>query len=330
MKKLEIIVGCCGNAGLSLRDYSENFEVMEIQSTFYRLPSVKTAENWRQQVKEDFIFTMKAFQGITHPISSPTWRKAGSQKPVEKVENYGHLKPNEQNFECWANTAKICKALDAKVCVIQLPQSFTCDEENSKNIIEFFKNVERPFTIAIEVRHRSWDENPEILKRSLGEMEATHIVDPLIKKPFLKSKIGYYRLHGLSKRFDYRYQYNDDELFKLLEEVRKMACQESFVMFNNIAMREDATRFKRLVKDGFMLPLEGKSLEDRLRIILKSIKFPIKARELSDKRGYLLVRVNKKAFTLAEVIKMIGLKEFDSFDELLNLTKAGLLEKQKD
>jgi len=327
---LKIVVGCCGNTGLSLRDYSEDFEAMEIQSTFYRLPSIKTAENWHQQVKKDFIFTMKAFQGITHPISSPTWRKAGSQKPVEKVENYGHLKPNEQNFECWANTVKICKALDAKVCVIQLPRSFTCNEENSKNIVGFFKNVERPFAITIEVRHRSWDENPEILKQSLKEIDAIHVVDPIIKKPFLKSKIGYYRLHGLSKRLNYRYQYNDYELLKLLEEVRKISCQESFVMFNNIAMREDATRFKGLVKDGFIPSLEGKSLEDRLRIILKGIKFPIKARELSDRRGYLLVRVNEKAFTLAEIIKMIGSKEFDSFDELLNLTKAGLLEKQKD
>jgi len=324
---LKIIAGCCGNAGLSLKDYSENFEAIEIQSTFYRLPSIKTAENWRQQVKRDFIFTMKAFQGITHPISSPTWRKSGSQKPIEKVENYGHLKPNEQNFECWANTVKICKALNAKVCVIQLPPSFICNEENSKNIVEFFKNVERHFTIAIEVRHRSWDDDQEILKKSLKDIEAIHIVDPLIKKPFLKSKIGYYRLHGLSKRLDYRYQYNDDELIKLLEEVKNIGCQESFVMFNNLSMREDAIRFKGLVKYGSIPTLEGKSLEDRLRIIIKGIRFPIKARELSDKRGYLLIRFNKKTFTLAEVIKIIDLKEFNSFYELLNVIKAGLFEK---
>jgi hypothetical protein len=134
----------------------------------------------------------------------------------------------------------------------------------------------------------------------------------------------------LSKRLDYRYQYNDDDLLRLLEEVRKMSCKENFVMFNNMAMREDATRFKGLVKDGFIPSFEGKSLEDRLRIVLKGIKFPIKAREFSNRRGYLLVRVNKKTFNLAEIIKMIGSKEFDSFDELLNLTKAGLLEKQKN
>jgi len=324
---LKIFTGCCGNAGLSLREYSENFETMEIQSTFYRLPSVKTAENWRQQVKRDFIFTVKAFQGITHPISSPTWRKAGSQKPIEKVENYGYLKPSEQNFECWANTVRICKVLNAKVCVIQLPPSFICNKENAKNIIEFFENVERPFAIAIEVRHRSWYDHQEMLKQSLKKIEAIHIVDPLIKKPFLKSETGYYRLHGLNKKLDYKYQYRDDELLKLFEEIKKIGCQESFVMFNNLSMREDAIRFKGLVKDGFVPDLEGKSLEDRLKIILKGIRFPTKAGDLSKKRGYLLIRVNNKTFTFAEVIKIVSLKEFNSFDELLNLIKAGLFEK---
>jgi uncharacterized protein YecE (DUF72 family) len=267
---------------------------------------------------------MKAFQGITHPIISPTWRKAGGQKPIEKIGNYGHLKPNKQNFECWANIVKTCKAFDAKVCVIQLPPSFTCNVENSKNIVEFFKNVERPFAIAIEVRHRSWDDNPDLLKESLKKIEAIHIVDPLIKKPFLKSNISYYRLHGLSKRLDYKYQYNDDELLRLLEEVSGIGCQQSYVMFNNIPMREDAIRFKRLVKDGFMPPLEGKSLEDRLRIILKGIKFPVQARELSDKRGYLLIRVDGKTFNLAEAIKTMGFKESNSFYELLNLIKGSI------
>ncbi|MGQ9469366.1 MAG: hypothetical protein ACUVTD_06020, partial [Nitrososphaerales archaeon] len=81
------------------------------------------------------------------------------------------------------------------------------------------------------------------------------------------------------------------------------------------------------VKNGSLSSLEGKNLDDRLRIILKGIRFPIKARELSNKRGYLLIRVNEKTLTLAEVIKMMGLKECDSFDELLNAIKAGLFEK---
>ncbi len=185
---MSIFVGCCDYAGLSLKEYSENFEVIETQSTFYKLPSATRAENWRQQVKMNFMFTVRAFQGITHPMSSPAWRKAGSQKPVEKIENYGHLKPREQNFECWANTIKICKALDSKVCVVQLPLSFICNEENSRNITEFFKNVERSFTVTIEFRHRSWDDDQELPEELLKKYRSHTCCRPSHKEALSKEQ----------------------------------------------------------------------------------------------------------------------------------------------
>ena len=83
-------VGCCGLAGMSLSRYAEEFEVVELQSTFYRLPKPKTAKRWRESVRSDFEFTMKVFQGVTHPVSSPTWRRAGSQKPEAGPGGGGH------------------------------------------------------------------------------------------------------------------------------------------------------------------------------------------------------------------------------------------------
>jgi uncharacterized protein YecE (DUF72 family) len=307
---------------LSLEEYSDRFEVIEVQSTFYRLPSINTANKWRQRAKRGFKFTVKAFQGVTHPISSPTWRKAGNQKPKERAESYGLLKPNEQNFKCWDNTVKICKALDAKVCVVQLPPSFKCNRENVGNMVDFFKGVDKPLSIAIEVRHKSWYDDPNVLKQSLESINAIHIIDPLIRKPVLKSEEGYYRLHGLGKRLDYRYQYSDNELLRLLKEIRGIGCSESFAMFNNMAMCEDAIRFRRLVKDGSPPPLEGRSLEKRLKVILKGILFPVKARELSEKRGHLLVRANSKTFTLTDAIKRSNVKVFNSFKDLLELIEG--------
>ncbi len=58
-KVLEIIVGCCVSSGSSLKYYSDNFEVIEIQSTFYRLAFIKIAEIWRKRVKKDIKFTIK-------------------------------------------------------------------------------------------------------------------------------------------------------------------------------------------------------------------------------------------------------------------------------
>jgi len=67
--------GCCGFP-VGMKKYFENFDVVEVQKTFYKPPSQKTAEKWRKNAPENFEFTIKAWQVITHPPSSPTYRKA--------------------------------------------------------------------------------------------------------------------------------------------------------------------------------------------------------------------------------------------------------------
>jgi uncharacterized protein YecE (DUF72 family) len=46
--------------------YATRFHSVEIDSTFYRLPTAKTLEGWREGSPEDFRFTLKATQQITH------------------------------------------------------------------------------------------------------------------------------------------------------------------------------------------------------------------------------------------------------------------------
>jgi uncharacterized protein YecE (DUF72 family) len=185
---------------MALSRYAELFDVVEIQSTFYRLPAISTAEIWRNRVPQDFRFTVKAFQGVTHPISSPTWRRAGGQKPTRNVENYGHLRPTEENFECWRRTIEVCKALEAVVCVVQLPPSFTRSDENTKNLLGFFRSAEMPVPVGVELRHPSWDEDRSATEAMLNEIGVVHVVDPLVKAPAVGCKLSYFRLHGLGER----------------------------------------------------------------------------------------------------------------------------------
>jgi len=56
-----IHTGCCGLAGMGLSRYAELFSVVELQSTFYRLPAVATVRGWRSRVPREFRFTLKAF-----------------------------------------------------------------------------------------------------------------------------------------------------------------------------------------------------------------------------------------------------------------------------
>ena len=107
-----VYVGCCGIPG-GLERYSKEFKVVEINSTFYRLPQIKTAERWRNIVPKDFIFCVKCHQGVTHPIRSPTWRRSGlKQEELEKLKDrVGFLRHTKEVFEFWEKTLEICRIL---------------------------------------------------------------------------------------------------------------------------------------------------------------------------------------------------------------------------
>lgn len=231
---------------MSLEKYCLEFSLIELQSTFYKLPETETAERWRDKVHEEFEFSLKAFQGITHPISSPTWRKAGKQKPTEKLDNYGHLKPTKENFDSWEKTMKIYKLLKARALVVQLPPSFQLSNESLRNTKDFFSSVKKPELLCIEFRHKSWFQNLDKTRELLESINAIHITDPLLMKPLTLGKISYSRLHGLGKKA-YKYKYKDDELRRIKLVLDNLGFKKSYILFNNIYMREDAKKFEKVI-----------------------------------------------------------------------------------
>ncbi|MCS6768354.1 MAG: DUF72 domain-containing protein [Candidatus Nitrosocaldus sp.] len=251
-------VGCCGRR-VAWEEYSRLFDAIEVDSTFYRLPRVGTARRWAESTGGRVIFCIKAFQGITHPISSPTWRRAGVQRPKVNTDRYGHLKPTEENFACWDATLAICRATNARICVVQLPPSFICSDDNVTNTLAFFSSIKRDgIRIGMEFRHRSWmmDENRSRLLRVL-DIGVMHIVDPFTWMPAVEQGSIYCRLHGrLSSRYDtiayeYSYRYSDDDLARLKQVVGALCADEVFVMFNNINMHEDALRFRSMLYSNY-------------------------------------------------------------------------------
>ncbi|GBC74969.1 hypothetical protein HRbin06_00277 [archaeon HR06] len=236
---MEIKVGCCGTAGLSLKNYSKIFPIVELQSTFYRLPKEKTALSWREEVEKDFCFTLKAFQAITHPSDSPTWRR------VKKPKGDGYLKPTEENFKEWDKTLKIVEILKGEYLVVQLPPSFKFNEENLKNLKNFFSSCKRICKIGIEFRDNSWFKDE--LSSILEDLNLVHIVDPLVNKPLTSLEDYYFRLHGLGKRL-YHYKYSEEDLKRLLEYLKNLKASRVYVFFNNLNMREDAIKLISLLK----------------------------------------------------------------------------------
>ena len=224
---------------MSLKAYSTKFELIEVQSTFYKLPRIKTAIRWRGAVPRCFEFTLKAFQGVTHPRQSPTWRRAGSQTPPKGLE-IGHLALSDFSKLAWIQTLNIAKALEAKIVVVQLPPSFEYNPDNFSRIPAFFELYEMDFTSAIEFRHASWLSHLNDVKEALKEFNVIMVTDPL-KGQHVDQSVQYHRLHGMDGFTNYRHGYTDEELQSLMKMIEG---EDAYVLFNNLSMREDAERFQ--------------------------------------------------------------------------------------
>lgn len=230
MEKIKI--GCCGFP-VKKEEYFKNLKCIEIQQTFYTIPKLETAIKWREEAPDDFIFTLKAPQHITHPSTSPTYRRC--KKDYGKRENYGFFKNTRETEKAYEDIREFALKLNSKYILFQTPSSFKSTPENIENLIRFFKTKEKePFCFVLELR--GW-KNEEI-KNLLERIKFIHCVDPFKQEHVSKGKI-YWRLHG-KKGYNYKYTEKDlNELLKMCE------GKKGFVFFNNVYMWEDAIKFKK-------------------------------------------------------------------------------------
>jgi uncharacterized protein YecE (DUF72 family) len=233
-------IGCCGFV-VAQEQYFRLFKVIEIQQTFYQLPRLQTAEKWRKHAPDDFEFTLKAWQLITHEPSSPTYRRLGRKIEPAEMGEYGSFRPTAAVKDAWARTAMFARALGAKIVVFQCPASFRPTAEHVGNLRAFFTAIDRGgLQFAWEPRG-AWPSR--LVKDLCRELDLLHCVDPFHSQP-QHGKIQYFRLHGVT---GYQYRYNDGEL----ERLKKWAgTKATYVLFNNDSMKEDALRFLKMTGGG--------------------------------------------------------------------------------
>jgi len=224
-----------------MKKYFEDFDTVEIQQTFYKILDIKLLKKWRKMAREEFIFNFKAFQGITHPYTSKTWKR--SNVDISKFkEKVGYLKPTREVFGFWKKMVEYADVLNAKVIVIQLPESFKSNNENWGNAEKFFRNIERKnFEIGVELR--GWNEDD--IKKFCKKFDVIDVCDLLLRLPVVSTKTSYFRLHGSYKngKINYYHQYTDEEMKKMIEKIKKLKSKEIFVYFNNVFMLNDSKRF---------------------------------------------------------------------------------------
>jgi uncharacterized protein YecE (DUF72 family) len=239
-------VGCCGFPTARSKYYTM-FNVVELQETFYNPPDIERLRSLRLEAPEDFIFTMKCWQAITHPLDSPTWKKSKFIPDQSLRDSYGFLRPTKEVFKAWELVVEGVKVLKAKVVVIQTPPSFNYSDINFRNTMDFFSAVDtNEFVIGWEPRG-DWLEKPDKIAEVVGRFKSViHVVDILKHEPVVVKDVNYFRLHGLNGEVNYKYKYTDDDLRRLCTLAKKFKRRETYILFNNVYMLQDAQRFKKI------------------------------------------------------------------------------------
>jgi uncharacterized protein YecE (DUF72 family) len=233
-------LGLCGWNG-SQRAYFEEFDCIEIQSTFYNPPAVPVARKWRAAAPPGFQFCIKAWQLITHTAASPTYRRLRTPLPANERDSVGSFRQTDQVWQAWQRTLEIARALEARVILFQCPKSFLPISENLVNLSAFFRRVEREsFRLAWEPRGEAWTE--DVVRELCAEHNLIHCVDPFEARS-VHGDEKYWRLHG---RGSYSYRYTDEDL--ATRHMLTQPPQHGYPMFNKFSSKADALRLRQLFR----------------------------------------------------------------------------------
>lgn len=235
-----INIGCCGFRS-SRESYYELLRAVEVQHTFYQPPLITTLAKWRAEAPPDFVFTIKAWQLITHQSSSPTYRRLKRELSERERERVGSFRSSRVVKEAWDTTKASALALRARAILFQCPASFQPTRSNLDNLRRFFTKTRRLDAIdfCFEPRGR-WPR--ELVRELCEELDLWHVVDPFAERTTTPARC-YFRLHG---RGGWRYTYEDAELEELLYMLPE--DRTSYVFFNNREMVTDAVRFREMAE----------------------------------------------------------------------------------
>jgi len=231
---------------------------------------------------------------------------------------------NDTSQTAFEKMKQICKALKAKILLFQTPASFKPEKLETARF--FFEKVNRENLILVwETRGPAWEtpETRDRLAEALKEVDVSHVVDPFRSPPVYTSRVAYFRLHGLGERL-YYYQYTDEELKRLktfVEPFQKSGLGV-YVLFNNLAMFQDAVRFQTYLETGeFPKITAGTGLES-IKEVVSRTRYPVSKSMLMRKLGWKLVEIREKEqIRLNELLKNLPSKTYENVEEVIREIK---------
>ena len=105
-----------------MRTYARDFPVVEIQGTFYDPPPDATMRKWLAATGPGLEYTMKVWQLVTHPATSPTYRRM--KHALDASSAPGWFRDSAGVQEGWRRSVECASVLSATAMLFQCPASF--------------------------------------------------------------------------------------------------------------------------------------------------------------------------------------------------------------
>jgi len=234
---------------LSFYEKELGFNALEVNFTYYTLPSQKSFSAMSRKTSGDFEFVVKSFKGMTHEI-----RNKETGKMIDNQETFKKFKYSLVPLTAEGKLASV---------LAQFPYGFFPSKENS-GYIERFKEEMGDVPLVFEFRNQAWMK--EGMFEFLEKIGAGYCIvdEPKLPKlmPYLPratSEIGYFRLHGRNPNWfnvpasvRYDYLYSEGELKEFVPDIKDISKKtaKTFVFFNNChagSAAKNATQMARLL-----------------------------------------------------------------------------------
>jgi uncharacterized protein YecE (DUF72 family) len=206
--------------------YAKRFRTVELNFSYYRMPTERTTSSMVRRTPQDFLFTIKAHGDFTHQ---------GERTPEGVAEFKRGTAPLVDNDRLGA-------------LLFQFPYAFKNTPEN-QDYMRLLWDDFRPWPLVVEFRHRSWmtEEVFDLLREEqvgfccVDEPDLPGLPPSVVAAT---SDVAYIRFHGRNRKdwwseesryARYNYSYTEEELTEWVDNIWGLAKQatSTFVFFNN-------------------------------------------------------------------------------------------------
>lgn len=220
--------------GDELAFYAERFSTVEVNVSFYRIPTIDMVHRWLERTPPGFLFAVKLYRKFTHPAF---FQREEGRSPAIVPDD---LRAMRGTLDPLMEAGKLGALL------VQYPEFFHCTDASTaalQRTLELF----RDYPLAVELRHASWDTSRGIELLAQHAASRVRIDEPFyqnLRMEDVHAPFDYFRFHGRnaaewhtpgSGAHRYDYYYSREEVHELAEAVdtSRKTVRRQFAYFNN-------------------------------------------------------------------------------------------------